>query len=144
MVKEFVDTGIRTATMFVADFKGFLLKHNFVSVAVGFVMGAAVNDVVKALVADWITPLVGIMRGKSGELAWVYEVRGQKFLIGHFVSQLINFALIALVVFLIMRIFLRTPPPPPSKPCPLCLESIPAAARRCKFCTADQPGEAKA
>ncbi|HWW61609.1 MAG TPA: MscL family protein, partial [Thermoanaerobaculia bacterium] len=69
-----------------------------------------------------------------------FELRpGNSILYGHFIGTLIDFLIISLVLFLVVRRLVRPVPvaaPEPTKQCPECLEMIPAAARRCRACTA--------
>ena len=122
----------------VSEFRQFLLKNNVTALAIGFILGAAVGKVVTALVSDFIMPSVGIV-APSGE--WrqiVFEAGGAKFLVGDFLGAVVDFVIIALVVFLATKTLLKPEPEPlapPTKDCPACTESIPAAAKRCKFCT---------
>jgi large conductance mechanosensitive channel len=129
----------------VEDFKAFLLKHNFVSMAVGVVLGVAVNDVVSSLVKTLIEPLIGVLAGGKTEFGWTFALRNQQFLIGKFTGSIVNFLIIAAIVFLIMKTFIKAPPPgPPTRDCPECLEKVPVAAKRCKFCTSALPAGAGA
>lgn len=122
----------------VGEFRQFLLKNNVTALAIGFILGAAVGKVVTALVTDFIMPLVGIVT-PSGEWRQItYEAAGAKFLVGDFLGAVVDFVIIALVVFLATKWLLRPepePPAPPTKDCPACKEAIAAAATRCKFCT---------
>ncbi len=122
----------------VGEFRSFLLKNNVMTLATGFILGAAVGKVVTALVSDFIMPFVGMIT-PSGEWRQItFDAGGAKFLVGDFLGALVDFVIIALVVFLAGKTLLRTepePPAPPSKNCPACTEAIPAAATRCKFCT---------
>jgi len=117
------------------EFKAFLLKNNVVSLAVAFILGAAVGKVVSALVADLIMPVVGIFApgGEWRQLA--FQIGGAKFLIGDFLGSVLDFAVVAFVVFLIAKSLLKPAPTPETKTCPFCLEVVAKAATRCKFCT---------
>ncbi len=122
----------------VGEFRQFLLKNNVMALATGFILGAAVGKVVTALVNDFIMPFIGMI-APSGEWRQItFEAGGAKFLAGDFLGAVVDFVIIALVVFLAAKTLLRPepePPAPPSKNCPACTEAIPAAASRCKFCT---------
>ncbi|MGH9578549.1 MAG: large conductance mechanosensitive channel protein MscL [Terriglobales bacterium] len=122
----------------IGEFRQFLLKNNVTALAIGFILGAAVGKVVTALVSDFVMPFVGMIT-PSGEWRQItYETGGAKFLVGDFLGAVVDFVIIALVVFLAGKTLLKPapePPPPPSKSCPACTEAIPAAATRCKFCT---------
>ena len=141
-MKEIVEKGVVRAKGFFEEFKEFLLKYNFVSMAVGVVIGVAANDVVKDLVDSILNPLLGLLSGTYGAptvQGWTVVVRGQEFRLGHFVASLVHFLLIALVVFLIMKVFVKVAPAEPTKVCAECLEKIPLAAKRCRACASAQP-----
>ena len=127
------------------EFKAFLTKSNALALAVGVIIGAATGKVVSALVDDVIMPLISLVlpagdwreakiilrtatdaKGKVTETAISY---------GHLFGTLVDFMLIAFVVFLITKALFKPPPAPePTKKCPECLESIPLEARKCKAC----------
>ena len=117
------------------EFKAFLLKNNVVSLAVAFILGAAVGKVVSALVADLIMPVVGMLSpsGEWRQIAW--QLGGAKFLIGDFLGSVLDFLVVALVVFFIAKSLIKPEPTPETKTCPFCLEVLARAATRCKFCT---------
>ena len=117
------------------EFKAFLLKNNVMSLAVAFIMGAAVGKLVSALVTDLVMPVVGMLSAGGEWRKIAFEVGGAKFLVGDFLGAALDFAVIALVVFLITKSLLKPAPAPETKTCPYCLETLPKAATRCKFCT---------
>ena len=117
------------------EFKAFLLKHNVTSLAVAFIMGAAVGKLVTAMVSDLVMPVVGMLSAGGEWRKIAFEFGGSKFLIGDFLGSALDFAVIALVVFLITKNLLKEPPQPETKTCPYCLEALAKAATRCKFCT---------
>lgn len=122
----------------VGEFRSFLVKNNVMMLATGFILGAAVGKVVTALVSDFIMPFVGMIT-PSGEWRQItFEAGGAKFLVGDFLGAVVDFVIIALVVFLAGKTLLKPqpePPAPPTKNCPACTETIASAATRCKFCT---------
>lgn len=118
-----------------AEFKAFLLKNNVTSVAVAFIMGAAVGKMVSALVADLIMPVVGMLSAGGEWRQIAFQLGGSKFLIGDFLGSVLDFSVVALVVFLITKSLLKPAPSPETKTCPFCLEVLAKAATRCKFCT---------
>ncbi|HSA93376.1 MAG TPA: large conductance mechanosensitive channel protein MscL [Terriglobales bacterium] len=119
----------------VGEFRGFLLKNNVMALATGFILGAAVGKVVTALVNDLIMPFVGMVT-PSGEWRQItFEIGSGKFLVGDFAGAVVDFAIIALVVFLIAKAMFKPEPGPATKNCPACTEPIAAAATRCKWCT---------
>ncbi|MCU1309478.1 MAG: large conductance mechanosensitive channel protein [Candidatus Angelobacter sp.] len=118
------------------EFKAFLQKYNVMALAIAFILGAAIGKVVSALVADMIMPLIG-MAVPSGEWRQIaFQIGNAKFLVGDFIGSVLDFVIIAFVVFLIGKAFLKPAPTPETKTCPECLEVIASAAKRCKYCTA--------
>ncbi|HXI13666.1 MAG TPA: large conductance mechanosensitive channel protein MscL [Thermoanaerobaculia bacterium] len=126
------------------EFKGFLTTTNALALAVGVIIGAAVADVVSAMAADILMPIVGLFLpgGDWREAKFILQtttdasgkISQSAILYGHFIGTLLNFLLISLVVFLIVKALVR--PPGPARKCPECLETIAADARRCRSCTA--------
>lgn len=117
------------------EFKGFLLKQNIVALAMAVVVGTALNTLVKALVDDFIMPIIAAL-GPGGD--WqtaTWDVGSIKFGVGDFLAALINFLIIGLVAWRISKIFLKPEADVPMKDCPYCRMSINAAATRCPNCT---------
>lgn len=88
---------------FIAEFMLFLNKHKVVGLAVAFIMGAAATDLVKSIVSDLVMPLVGVLTPTGDWANAVWHIGPVKLAAGHFVSALINFIIIALVVFLLVK-----------------------------------------
>lgn len=110
------------------------------------VIGFAFNNVVTALVTDFITPLVVAISGKKDFTGLVFHIHGSAFTYGHFLNALIAFVVIAAVVFLVVvrpanqlmeRRKSATPVDPITRECPECPSAIPEAARRCAFCSSE-------
>jgi large conductance mechanosensitive channel len=129
-----------------AEFKTFLLRGNLVDLAVAVVMGLAFTAVVNAAVEDLVTPLIAAIFGKPDFSALTFEINGSVFKYGDFINKLIYFLSVAATVFffiikpvnlLMARSRREAPPDPTLRKCPACLETIAAAATRCKFCTSD-------
>jgi large conductance mechanosensitive channel len=119
----------------IKEFKDFLLKQNIVALAIAVVVGTALNTLVKALVDDFIMPVVAAV-GPGGE--WqtaTWDVGSVKFGIGDFIAALINFLIIGFVAWRISKIFIKPEAEVPKKDCPYCRMSIDAAAIRCPHCT---------
>jgi large conductance mechanosensitive channel len=130
------------------DFKAFILRGNIVELAVAVVVGVAFTAVVNALVKDFITPLVAAIFGKPNFGNLSFKINHSIFAYGAFLNALVSFLIEATAVFflvvvpltrLMTRLNLLPPekPVPATKPCPQCLSDIPAAARRCAFCTSE-------
>jgi large conductance mechanosensitive channel len=124
-----------------ADYKAFLLKQNVLALAIGVVIGAAVGKVVSGIVDDLIMPVVGVLLPGQEWRTVQLTLRGSNAIkYGDFIGRVIDFLIVATVVFGIVKVFVKEeakPPPPEVKSCPYCLESIPAAAKRCRACTAN-------
>ena len=119
------------------EFKKFLMQTNALALAIGVVIGGAIGKVVSSLVADVIMPVItlAIPGGEWREIK-IPLVGGKAIAAGSFLGSLVDFVIIAAAVFLITKALIKPAPPgPPTKNCPECTEAIPAAAKRCKFCT---------
>lgn len=130
----------------VKDFREFLLRGSVADLTVAIVIGFAFNNLVTALVSDFITPLIVAVTGKKDFTGLVFHIHGSAFTYGHFLNALISFVVIAAVVFLVAvrptnqlmeRRKSATPIDPVTRDCPECLSAIPEAARRCAFCSSE-------
>ena len=122
------------------EFKDFLLKQNVVALAIAVVVGTALNTLVKALVDDFIMPMV-VAIGPGGD--WqkaTWSVGTVKFGTGDFLAAVINFLIIGLVAWRISRIFVKPAAEAPKKSCPYCRMSMDPAATRCPYCTSQLVG----
>ena len=129
----------RAARGFAKEFREFLLKQNVVALAAGVVIGAAIGKVVSGVVEGVIMPVVGLVMPADGgwRQAKLAIGGGNSIAYGDVIGRIIDFGITALIVFLVLKAFVRAPPPvaaPATKPCPECLETVPAAARRCRAC----------
>jgi len=129
----------------VKDFKAFLLRGNVVDLAIAVVIGAAFGAVVTAFVKDLVTPILAIP-GKTDFSSLKFTIRESDFLYGDFLNALISFVSIAAAVFFFVvrpvnALMARRKTEPEvmstTRDCPYCLSSIPIAASRCAFCTAN-------
>lgn len=132
-----------------AEFRGFLTKTNALALAVGVIIGAAVGNIVSGLASDILMPVIGLALPGGGwrdakiVLRTATDATGKvtenAILYGHFIGAILDFVIIAFVLFLILKALVKPVPasaPVPMKTCPECLESIPQAAKRCRACTA--------
>jgi len=135
----------------ISEFRGFLTKTNALALAVGVIIGAAVGNLVSGLASDILMPVIslilpgGTWREAKLVLSSSTDVSGKvvenAILYGRFIGAVIDFLVISLVLFLIIRTLVKPAPvatPEPQKQCPECLEMIPAAARRCRACASAQ------
>ena len=129
------------------DFKAFLLRGNVVDLAVAVVIGSAFAAVVKALVADLLTPIIALIFGKPSFEDLSFTINSSHFLYGDFINNLLTFVSIAAAVFFFVVVPVnalmrrrKTQPDVESetRPCTECLSDIPIEARRCAFCASPQ------
>jgi large conductance mechanosensitive channel len=131
-----------------SDFKKFLFRGNVVDLAVAVVVGAAFGALVKALVADLLTPIIALIFGKPNFGNLSFTINSSHFLYGDFINNLITFVSIAAAVFFFVvkpvqvLIDRRATEDPTVKECPFCASDIPVKASRCPLCTS-QLGEAQ-
>jgi large conductance mechanosensitive channel len=124
-----------------SDFRKFLLRGNVVDLAVAVVIGVAFTALVKALVADLITPIIALIFGKPNFGALTFTVNHSHFQYGDFLNNLIAFLTIAAAVFFLVvapinaLLARRAQADPDEKECPECTSAIPVRARRCPLCT---------
>jgi large conductance mechanosensitive channel len=130
------------------------LRGNVVDLAVGVVIGAAFTGVVQAFVKDIINPLIGMFGGTGDLSSWVVAAGPARLLVGDFLSAVLSFLIVALVVYFLVVVpvghlmdrYRSEPTTAPTKECPECLSKMPEPARRCAHCTAQiaPPSEAVA
>ena len=135
-------------------FKAFIMKGNVIDIAVGIIIGAAFGKIVTSLVSDVIMPPLGLLIGKLDfsnlfinlsrqtfpSLALAKAAGAPTINYGVFVNVVIDFLIIALVIFLLIKQVNRLkaqpqPVPPNTKECPFCYTGIPIKAVRCPNCT---------
>lgn len=131
----------------VKEFKEFLLKQNALALAIGVIIGAAIGKVVSSIVDDAINPIVGLLlpggdwRNAKVVLSHGMDAAGKPteaaITYGHLIGAVVDFVIIAFVVYMIGKAFMPKPgdPKPATKECPQCKEIIPLDATRCKACT---------
>jgi large conductance mechanosensitive channel len=131
----------------VKGFRDFLLKNSVLALAIGFIMGAATGKVVSSLVADIIMPVISpLLSGGDWRTAKLVLTRsvgpdGKEVVnainFGNFLGNVVDFVVIALVIYMITKALIKEAPAAPSKKCPRCTETIAVDATKCKYCTAD-------
>ena len=122
------------------EFKDFIMRGNVLDLAVAVIIGGAFGKIVSSLVNDMLMPLIGLLMGRVNfsELAWNVGSASVKW--GTFVQAIIDFVIVAFVIFLIIKAAnkMKKPAPvaaPTTKECPHCLSTISIKATRCPNCT---------
>ena len=124
------------------DFKKFLMRGNLVELAVAFVVGALFASLVKAFIADLITPIVALIVGQPNFGSLHFTINHSQFAYGDFLNNLVTFVTTSAVVFFVVvrpynALMARRPQEEPdTRSCPECTSTIPVKAKRCPLCTA--------
>ena len=125
------------------ELKEFALKGNLIELAVAFILGLAFSAVVLSLVNDVVLQIIAAIAGQPSFDGLSINLNNSTIRYGAFLTALINFLLIAFVLFLIVRAVNKLQRPsqetlaPATRNCPFCLTVIPAAATRCSACTSE-------
>ena len=138
------------------EFRKFIQRGNVMDLAIGVIIGGAFGKIVTSLVNDIIMPPVGLLLGKvdfsklyinlsGGTYATLTDAQAAGAVTinyGSFINTLIDFVIVAFVIFLVVRQLnkLQKPEPaaaPTTKDCPYCYSSIPIKATRCPQCTSE-------
>ncbi len=131
---------------FLLEFKEFAMRGNVIDMAIGIVVGGAFTAIVNSLVENVINPLLGLITGGNKFEDLSVGLGDAQFKYGAFISALINFVLIAFVLFLVVKAInkLRSfgkkdepAAPPTTKICPFCKSEINIEATRCPHCTSE-------
>jgi large conductance mechanosensitive channel len=138
------------------EFKTFIMRGNVLDLAIGVIIGGAFGKIVASLVGDILNPIIGLALGKIDFSNLFVALNGQSYPTiadakkagaptlnyGLFINTVIEFLIVAFVIFLVVKQvnrFMPKPAPPPPAPatkqCPECLSTIPAGAKRCSQCT---------
>jgi len=128
---------------FLREFKNFALKGNVMNLAVGVIIGAAFQGVVGSLTDNILSPIIGLLTGQNFDSLQL-EILGTTLKYGAFITSVVNFLIMALVVFILIRAMNRIltvgrkkpePPEPTTKRCAYCFSEIDIRATRCPKCT---------
>ena len=135
------------------EFKAFIMRGNVLDLAVAVIIGGAFGKIVNSFVNDIVMPPIGLLLGNvdfsnlfvslSGvqypSLAEAQKAGAPTLNYGIFLNSVVSFLIIALVIFLIVRVANRLQAGPPEAPtsrdCPQCLSTVPIRATRCAHCT---------
>lgn len=127
---------------FLQEFKTFALRGNVIDLAVGVLIGGAFQGLVTSLTDNLINPLIGMLGGANFD-QYMFVVGDAQFKYGAFVTAVINFIIMALLIFLLVKGMNRlagagkkeeAPAAPTTKTCPYCLSEIPLGATKCAHC----------
>ena len=131
---------------FLEEFKAFAMRGNVLDMAVGVVIGGAFTAIVTELVEDIINPLIGLFF-KADFSDVVIGLGGSSSKIGEFVNSIINFLIVAFVLFVTIKAInmlhkkpVEEPKEPTTKKCPYCQSEISIKAVRCPHCTSKLEG----
>jgi large conductance mechanosensitive channel len=138
------------------EFKEFAMRGNVLDLAVGIIIGAAFGRIITSLVSDILMPPIGLLLGKVDFASLFINISGKSYATladakaagaatinyGMFLNTIIDFLIVALVIFLMVRQINRWSKPTPApgvttKDCPYCCSPIPLKARRCPDCTSE-------
>lgn len=131
---------------FFQEFKEFALRGNVMDLAVGVIIGGAFQAIVNSLVKDIISPLIGLF-AKTDFNDLVVNVLGVNIKYGSFITNVINFVIMAFIIFMLIKGLNKladlgrkkndVPEEPTTKICPYCLSEIPINATKCAHCTSE-------
>ena len=129
---------------FFAEFKKFIAQGNVIDLAVGVIIGAAFKDIVTSLTDNLISPLIGLVGGANFD-AYSFTAFGATFMYGAFITDVINFLIMAAVIFLLVKVVNKVmslgkkeeEAAPTTKKCPYCCSEIAIEATKCPHCTSD-------
>jgi large conductance mechanosensitive channel len=136
-------------------FQAFVMRGNVVDLAVGIIIGAAFGKIVTSLVNDILMPPIGLLLGRLDFSNLFLNLSGRSYATlvearaagaptinyGVFVNTVIDFLIVAVAIFLVVRVINRLHQAPPGTPttraCPYCISVIPLNATRCPHCTSE-------
>ncbi|HEX5840400.1 MAG TPA: large conductance mechanosensitive channel protein MscL [Anaerolineales bacterium] len=122
------------------EFREFVMRGNVLDLAVAVIIGGAFGLIVTSLVNDILMPLIGLILGGVDFTALEFQVGEAVVRWGAFLQAVVNFLIVAFVIYMLVRVINRLKGPPPvvapvTKDCPHCFTAIPLKATRCPNCT---------
>lgn len=128
---------------FIKEFKEFISRGNVLDMAVGVIIGGAFTSIVKSLVDDIINPFLGLFGGMNFDLLTISLGKDNVLYYGRFLTAVINFLIMALIVFVIIKMINRFGArwkkqeiqKKQTKICPYCQSQIHIDAKKCPYCT---------
>ncbi len=127
------------------EFKAFIMRGNVMDLAVAVIIGGAFQSIITSLCDDLISPLLGMFGGANFD-AYSIKILGATFSYGKFLTAVINFIIMAAVIFLLVKVVNKVmslgkkeeeEPEPTEKECPYCYSPIHIKATRCPHCTGE-------
>ena len=127
------------------EFREFVMRGNVLDLAVAVIIGTAFGKIITSLVNDILTPLIGLAMGGVNFSGLAIQVRDAAVTYGNFIQAIIDFLIVALVIFLIVKVAISfkrkekdvPPSEPTTKDCGYCYTTIPVKATRCPNCTSE-------
>ena len=123
------------------EFREFAIRGNVIDLAVAVIIGGAFGKIISSLVDDIIMPLIGLLIGGIDFKSLAIQIGSAKVTYGNFIQNVVDFLIIAFVIFLMVRAMNRfkkeEPTTPTTKECPHCFTTIPLKATRCPNCTSE-------
>ena|SRR5690349_24782461 len=124
------------------EFKAFVMRGNVLDLAVAVIIGGAFGKIVASLVTDILTPLIGLLMGGVDFSGLTFTVGSASITYGNFINSIIDFLVIAFVIFMIVKAANAAKKPEPAaeptvKECPYCFSTISIKATRCPNCTSE-------
>ena len=125
------------------EFRDFAMRGNVMDLAVAVIIGVAFGAIVNSLVNDILMPLIGLVLGGIDFNALAFQVGAATVKYGAFIQAVVNFLIVAFVIFLIVKQVNRfkkpvaAPEAPSTKECPYCISAVPMKAIRCPHCTSE-------
>ena len=126
---------------FMQEFKEFALRGNVMSLAVGMIIGAAFQEIVTSLTENILSPIIGLLIGQNFD-SLSFSILGVTLRYGAFITSVVNFIILAFVVFLLVRgmnklFAAKDEAEAPKHCCPFCKTTLHEEATRCPACTSD-------
>jgi large conductance mechanosensitive channel len=124
------------------EFRDFAMRGNVLDLAIAVIIGGAFGKIITSLVNDILMPLIGLLMGGVNFSELSFQVGNAVIKWGAFIQSVVDFLIVAFVIFLIVRTMNRFKKPAPAaapttKECPRCFTSIPLKATRCPNCTSE-------
>jgi len=122
------------------EFRDFAMRGNVMGLAIAVIIGGAFGKIIAALVKDILMPLIGLLLGGLTFSELTATVNGVDITYGLFIQAVIDFIVIAFVIFMLVRTMNKmkeqpAPADPTTKECPYCFTTVPIKATRCPHCT---------